>query len=63
MVEEAREEMQGMASRKRMKVGDISDGDAAEPVAAGEMIGGSRKKLHEVRETDQSWGKKLLQYH
>ena len=35
MVEEAKEEMQGMASRKRMKVGDIPDGDAAEPVAAG----------------------------
>ena len=29
VVEGARVEMQGMASRKRMKVGDIPDGDAA----------------------------------
>ena len=44
VVEEAREEMQGMASRKRMKVGDIPDGDAAEPVAAGGDDWGQQKE-------------------
>ena len=51
--EEARAEMQGMASGKRRRIGDLPEitvGDAAEPEAAGRQDG----EEQEVRETDLS---------
>ena len=58
VAEEARAEMQEMASGKRRKVGDNPNGDAAEPVAAGGDDGGQQKEAARGEGDRQEQGQK-----